>query len=427
MLRYAAPLLAALLARVLVNVHRELRLFESMLGRERAWPETECRCVRLLEGHFGLEDVAAYNASVVFAGSFDLPHVYYHPDVASDPGAKAANKAPIWALIRGRYPRDPPKQVAIKGANTAIIPHGIAVRDDRLFVVNHAYSRGGERVDRFKIDPQTLDLALESSVVFAPPSFGERARVGFGALNSVAPVGNDGAFFATVWAPPLLFHSPSRRPNTTAFALKEAAYVLSGSPATFFVYCPVSAKKGTDCAVVGEPCRLCNGIAVSNDDERVFVADSLRHTVTAYDITGIAGDEEATPALIRAWRTALPSPFYPDNLRVDAAGDLLIAATGPVVRFLTHKRELEAWGAAGGAGPPPLPTGFQSAAFVIPAHVARADDQSPPHTLFNLEPAFVIPSHERFGGVSGVERTQGFWTFASFSDSGVLRCKAGIE
>lgn len=464
-------LLLALFSRTLVTTHRELCFFDPLLayvlslsarvsssvstsfggassGFPSSWfeagalmssfsppaptPSLTCTRVKSTSRLYGLEDIVRAPKGNYIVSHLDLPAVYYHPDVKKDPavavGMPSSSTPRLWSLSKQEVEPEreddaqdlsaAPCEIKNWPKDVALIPHGISIRADVLAVVNHAYSKGGERIERFRVDGRTLRHlgGIELS-----------SLVGYGTLNAVAILDDGESFLATTWVPPVLAHGKHGKQSGLSHQVKEILYALSGSPHTRIVWCRAGAKSADSCRLLDPPCRLCNGIALSKSGRRIFVADSLRRTIVAFDVK--FADPAEPPKLERAWTTSLRRPLYPDNVRVDDKGDLYIAACGPVTQFLVHQSELRAWTdklmhlspAERLHAKPPSPTHDIGAAFVIPADQAEGEGPAP-----SLTPSIVLSGDEiGFGSFSSAIRADdGSWLFGSFADAGVLRCSA---
>ena len=104
-------------------------------------------------------------------------------------------------------------------------------------------------------------------------------------MHSPCALLDDGeSFLATTWLPPVLAHGKHGKQSGLLHQVKEILYALSGSPHTRIVWCRAGAKSADSCRLLDPPCRLCNGIALSKSGRRIFVADSLRRTIVAFDV-----------------------------------------------------------------------------------------------------------------------------------------------
>lgn len=56
-------------------------------------------------------------------------------------------------------------------SNVALYAHGMAIYSHRLYVINHAYKNGGERVEIFRIDDK-FNLQYESSLLMGQENIG---------------------------------------------------------------------------------------------------------------------------------------------------------------------------------------------------------------------------------------------------------------
>ncbi|CAM9727479.1 unnamed protein product, partial [Phaeothamnion confervicola] len=142
--------LAILVAALATVLFRGQQLFREVTE----FPEGTTEGCKLLAPHVeAVEDMARISDSIVLGSSDDRsPHFFMAtqkhlgPDVAR-PGA-------IYAFVFGAGPSTDPPQVFLPllggfPSGVAFHPHGIYYHAaaKELYVVNHAYRRGGERID----------------------------------------------------------------------------------------------------------------------------------------------------------------------------------------------------------------------------------------------------------------------------------------
>ena len=210
-------------------------------------------------------------------------------------------------------PGAPPRNLT-PAADATFHPHGISVRvgaDGRtlLFVVNHPRSslfsdaEGKGPAHTIEIFERTGDgplvhrRTLESDLLVSP--------------NDIAAVDGD------------RFYVTNDHGSGPGFARTMEGYLrLARANVLYF--------DGQRFRVVAEDLRIANGVALSRDGQQLFVA-----TVTSFEVAVFRRDA-ATGALTRTGEIELDTA--PDNIEIDAAGDLWIGAHPKLLSFLRHVR-----------------------------------------------------------------------------------------
>ena len=148
----------------------------------------------MLHGPDGLEDFVAVGDGVLLGSEASILRLHYGPLAGVDTGADF--DADIWAL-RGATTAAPTLTRVPRRhypAGVRFHPHGLGLfNGTRLFVVNHAFAHGGERVDVFDIahGATAAGPGIELHYVDSTP-LGDGLN---GAANDVAPVVRVVAFF----------------------------------------------------------------------------------------------------------------------------------------------------------------------------------------------------------------------------------------
>jgi hypothetical protein len=172
----------------------------------------------------------------------------------------------------------------------SLVTHGLDLRRgtggrSTLYVVGHG---GREAIEVFEVDASGATPALTwTGCVLFPAGM---------AANSVASL-SDGSLVATVPLHP-------GRTIAEAMARKPTGAVYRWSPADA-VFRPIA----------GTELPYANGVEVSADDSEIYVASSGLFNVTAFS--------NSDPA--RVLRTTTTFDFVPDNLHMDADGQLVTA------------------------------------------------------------------------------------------------------
>ena len=200
-------------------------------------------------------------------------------------------------------------------------PHGISLWHGengarRLFVINHP-STGAEIVEIFDVGPDNILTHVESisfKQMYSP--------------NDVVAVG-----------PRQFYATNDRRYDAGVMASIETYFAL---PMTSVVY--FDGNKGE---VAATGLVYANGINVSSDGAKVFVAEVLKRRMTVFD------RNEATGDLARNKRIKLNTA--PDNIDVDEHGMLWIGGHPQALKFAGHAED---------------------AANISPSHVVRVDPET---------------------------------------------------
>lgn len=196
--------------------------------------------------------------------------LWYGPLAGIDSGGDFSTD--IWAAVVG-----PDGQVELNRvvrrqypAGVRFHPHGLGLWGDRLFVVNHAYAHGGERVDVFQLDRTngTLELVYVDVV--------DLSTMAMGTANDVAPVG-PAEFYVTQWSPFQQSRTGSAKTRWTD--LRDALYYLL-IPIfrwTHIFHCRGLGENAV-CQRVGPAGIAWNGIQASSDGgKKVYVSDVFDH------------------------------------------------------------------------------------------------------------------------------------------------------
>ncbi len=213
-------------------------------------------------------------------------------------------------------PGAPPRNLT-PDAGPSFHPHGIALRvtpDGRrlLFVVNHPRSSlFGDAPGRGPAHTiEIFERAGDGPLVHRRTIHGELLI----SPNDIAPVADD-RFYVT--------NDHGSEPGLGRTL--EDFLRLRRSNVVYF--------DGQRFRVVAEDLRIANGVAVSQDGARVFVA-----SVSGFEVALFRRDA-ATGALTRTGEVELDTA--PDNIEIDAAGDLWIGAHPKLLSFISHARDQE--------------------------------------------------------------------------------------
>jgi len=198
----------------------------------------------------------------------------------------------------------------LSGSPKDFHPHGISLYRAAdgsltLMAVNHR-SDGTSSVDIFAVT-EGKDAAGMPAV-----SLGERASVRSSLIfgpNDVAAVAPD-RFYVT-------------NDHTSRTGLGRTLEIYLLLPRANVVY-----YDGTVPRVVAEGLRFANGIALSHDRSKLYVAETLGREIRTYDVQPVAGG--------LTLQSAFPLPSGLDNIDVDAAGNLWVAGHPKLFDFIDY-------------------------------------------------------------------------------------------
>lgn len=156
-------------------------------------------------------------------------------------------------------------------AHTAFHPHGLYLYDENnLYVINHAYRRGGERVDIFQLTLQDSQVVAQylRSISF-PDTF-------LGALNNLVVL-NKKEMYVTTWLP-WPDNPDGRGIGVLESILRVLFYKLTKKTHVF--YCVIE-NNTPNCRSVDSG-YLMNGIEMVN--QKIFAVDSAAKKIKIYSI-----------------------------------------------------------------------------------------------------------------------------------------------
>ncbi|CAK85542.1 unnamed protein product (macronuclear) [Paramecium tetraurelia] len=234
-------------------------------------------CKYLKEDIRGPEDMTQYNSTTIIIGSGNFQKVYAQ-------GKPELEQQGIYAILNSNKKNYSVLQLEVKNfpKDVALYMHGIYVRKQQdgnyLFVINHAYHNGGERIEVFKIDEQ-LVLTYTHSIIM-----GEQYT---GILNDLVVI-DDNRFLITTYMP-LPDPKQGRSAAGAMHILQTLFYQLTKQKTTYIMDCRFK-KENT---LIHPVCKqlpntsgiMRNGITWNKRD-LVWVADSVEKGFTEYQIQG---------------------------------------------------------------------------------------------------------------------------------------------
>lgn len=162
-------------------------------------------------------------------------------------------------------------------------PHGMYIHkpDDTLYVINHAYDRGGERIDVFEIGTTSEDVPNGLRFKYSITSDWMKTEMN-GILNSLVVVEPNKFYVTQYHAEAQVFNEGGWLTHKQQTQILMAGTALFKPKATFVWYCEYS-ENSLHCRKVADGFVMANGMTHNPDYSKIFVADSMGRTVTVFD------------------------------------------------------------------------------------------------------------------------------------------------
>jgi hypothetical protein len=150
----------------------------------------------------------------------------------------------------------------------AFHPHGLYKINETLYVLNHAWHRGGERIEKFTISKSSssLNITWKESILI-PDTY-------LGMLNDIAFY-SDNEFFATTWTP-LRDSLTGPETDMVTSLYKLGSWLFTNS--TYLLHCKVT--NGTSDCSQFDSGKMMNGVMLVN--KRLFAVDTVAKKLKVY-------------------------------------------------------------------------------------------------------------------------------------------------
>jgi len=261
--------------------------------------------------------------------------------------------------------------------DVAFHPHGMhLVNNSTLYVINHAYSRGGERVEKLRVSEEEGMVKIEylESILFTTQHYGR--------INSVRFV-SEKDFYATDWLP--WSDTPTGRSNNIIESYWRLGTWLFRQ-STYIYHCKVIDGKA-ECDIQGHGYMI-NGLEVYGD--KVFASDAIDKKLYIYS-------RQPDNSLYRIQSTSLP--LHPDNIILSPYDNYLyLGCFSRVIDDLGHHEAM-----ARGIDVP------------IPGGVLKVSLED-----YSVQTILLT---SKLSGISSAVATEHYLLAGSWTDSGVLACR----
>ena len=234
-------------------------------------------CYRIEIKSNGPEDITELNDDYLVTASGNTIEIWYHYN-------KPTEKVPNGHIILIPKTKSSASSYSDKDliyleiTNTPNIysfhAHGLYVNNNKLYVLNHAYKSGGERLDVFNIDINNKKAVLIDSFIFPSELYG--------ITNDIVVLDNkndEDSFFVTTWQ---LFPHTEHGPNKLLHFLNIFIIGALRIEKTYVYSCSF---KNRDCRILEETKGLMNNSVTYNKNKStLYVSDSILSTIKQYEV-----------------------------------------------------------------------------------------------------------------------------------------------
>ncbi|CAD8092875.1 unnamed protein product [Paramecium sonneborni] len=235
-------------------------------------------CKYLKEDIRGPEDMTQFNSTTIIIGSGNFQKVYAR-------GKPELEQQGIYAILNSNKKNYSLMKLELKNfpKDVALYIHGIYIRrqkdGDFLFVINHAYHNGGERIEIFRINEQ-LELTYEHSLIMDEQYTG--------ILNDLVVI-EDNRLLITTYMP-LPDPKEGRHKANALHIIKTLFYQLTKQKTTYILDCQFNKQKQSliqpQCKQLANTSGIMRNGLTWNKKDLVWVADSIEKGFTEYQIQG---------------------------------------------------------------------------------------------------------------------------------------------
>lgn len=260
-------------------------------------------CISLNTNHDGTEDIEFFNEEYLITAAGNFHWFYSHIKVDSVPSGeiylinKNGRENPI-KLEMVDYPKD-----------VSFHPHGIFTKNKKfLYVLNHAYNKGGERIDYFEIDVANKKALYKSSMIFENEYNGR--------INDFVVLDDYNTIIASTWR---AFKINKNEPNKF---LSIMEFILS--------LIEIKLNNVLTCGFKENKCKILESFVMSNGvnwnrKDKVYVVDSSQRMVKEFKISFSPNDSSFNGLDLIHTRT-INIGFFLDNVIYDEENDKLYLA-----------------------------------------------------------------------------------------------------
>ena len=292
----------------------------------------------LLKGIFGPEDIVNWKG-IGLTASDDRIKLWYggaNRDVDKTPNGN------MWAI----HPSNLPEKVSFQlifvqnfPYDVAFHPHGMSLHENTLYVINHAYGKGGERVEVFDISLE-IENDIKKTVVIKYKyslTYKDKFKEYYGSFNDLLAL-NEKEILITNWlSVPHTVIGPNMA-GTFWLDLKRVFY-MAFLERSYVHYCKVTENNELDCKELPQTvCGSSNGINFDGKD-LVMVAKNTDKKVDLFRLVEVNGEKDLV------FLRDIDIKYLIDNIDYDPkTNSFYVSLIGRLVDFLIEENEMKTKG-----------------------------------------------------------------------------------
>mmetsp|Transcript_21612 Transcript_21612/g.28755 ORF Transcript_21612/g.28755 Transcript_21612/m.28755 type:complete len:396 (-) Transcript_21612:166-1353(-) len=210
--------------------------------------------------------------------------------------------------------------------NVDFHPHGSYILDRELYVINHAYDKGGERIDVFDIITTSSDIPKR--LVFKHSITSEWMKKEFnGILNSLVVVEPNKFYVTQYKGEPDSFVDDQMVSHETKALIEFLKARFLGTRNCHIWYCEYNSDE-VNCRKVASHFTSANGLTHNKDYSKIFIAD--QKDIVIFDRDASTNDLSG--------RIELKAPHFIDNVKYDQTTEKVYGGTiNNLMSVLKHK------------------------------------------------------------------------------------------
>jgi hypothetical protein len=299
---------------ILIPSYLLYNIFDYLYVWEDLIPLNNEHCEHL-KGWPGIEDLVQYE-NFIIGGSNDNAKLFELSTAIESPDGflvyvnTLKKKLELLELVKHDFPSD-----------IAFHPHGIYLRRNILYVINHAYYKGGERVEVFElVKNQTGDLIANYLRSILLPSYL------MGISNDLVVVGDKDEILVTSYLP--FADTLEGRDHSYFRTLLNLIVWAFRYPITHVYHC-----KDSSCEkVLSTQSIMNNGITYDENNQKVYVVNVFEKRLRVFKLNLSEGQGNQ----ILQYDRDILLPYRIDNVDYDRENGYITA--GAIVNLLDHQK-----------------------------------------------------------------------------------------
>ena len=345
-----------------------------------------------LEGIYGSEDLIKYKNYIIIPETQRIKLNFLKKF-----GPEKTERGNLFYI---QYPYDNLIKIHIKKfpQNLNFFPFSMKIFNEKFYLLNEAYNKGGERIDVFDIKDSNGSLALVYDFSFR---FGEEFNSLF---NNFVPIEENEVLITSHKAYPESIYGQNSKENFKNHT-KNMLSMLFRKEWTYVWHCIKKKGKMTTCRKLNNTAAPMNNGITADEFGRVFVCNTLKKKI---DLYLIEFDDSYQKQL--KYSKSFQLDFYPDNINYNKEkSEVYIAGLIKFNEIINSMQDI----IKNDNGELSENLTMWSKAILIKWNKIKIND---------VEQIDVIQQNNLIRGMSVMERIDNYYFFGSFMDNRILIC-----